>query len=177
MKGYAIEGLILQDKEETIDHLMTAYGQEILQLVYSYVKNKAVAEDLTQEIFIKCFKSLHTYNGRATIRTWLWRIAINTSKDYLKSWYNNNVIVSEDEPFTAHLANDAVEQEVIKKDEDAQLAAAVMRLPVIYREVIYLFYFEDLMVKEIADLVGMNQNTVKTRLKRAKELLKEQLEG
>ncbi|RHW41735.1 sigma-70 family RNA polymerase sigma factor [Neobacillus notoginsengisoli] len=160
-----------------IDQLMTLYGQEILQLVFSYVKNKAVAEDLTQEIFIKCYKSLHTYKGRASLRTWLWRIAINTSKDYLKSWYNNNVVVSENEPYATRCSTNTVEHEVIKKDEDAQLAAAVMKLPVMYREVIYLFYFEDLMVKEIADLIGLNQNTVKTRLKRAKDLLKELLEG
>ncbi len=48
------------DKEELIDEIMDRYGQEILQLVYSYVKNKGLAEDLTQEIFIKCYKALHT---------------------------------------------------------------------------------------------------------------------
>ena len=77
--------------------MMNKYGQEILQLVYSYVNNKEVAEDLTQDIFVKCYKSLHTYKGKSKLKTWLWRIAINHCKDYLKSWYNKNVIATENE--------------------------------------------------------------------------------
>ena len=87
----------IEDKEDLIDEIMNKYGQEILQLVYSYVNNKEVAEDLTQDIFVKCYKSLHTYKGKSKLRTWLWRIAINHCKDYIKSWYNKKVIVTDNE--------------------------------------------------------------------------------
>ncbi|WP_377890062.1 sigma-70 family RNA polymerase sigma factor [Alkalihalobacillus sp. R86527] len=164
------------DSEWIIDEVMKKYGQEVLQLVYSYVKNKTVAEDLTQEIFIKCYKSLHKYNGKSKLRTWLWRIAINHCKDYLKSWYNNNVSVSDGVMEVEAAPKESVEKMIIQRDEDQQLVSEVMNLPLKYREVIYLRYFEELQIKEIKQVTGVNSSTVKTRLKRAKLMLKERLE-
>ncbi|HDX9580711.1 TPA: sigma-70 family RNA polymerase sigma factor [Bacillus pseudomycoides] len=166
----------VEDKEVLIDEIMNKYGQEILQLVYSYVNNKEVAEDLTQDIFVKCYKSLHTYKGKSKLRTWLWRIAINHCKDYIKSWYNKKVIVTESEFTYTGVQKESVEQTVIQNDEDHRLASAVMNLPIKYREVIYLFYFEELPIKDIAMVIEVKENTIKTRLKRAKELLKKGLE-
>jgi RNA polymerase sigma-70 factor, ECF subfamily len=64
-----IDGIALEEKELIIDEIMKQYGQEILQLAFSYVNNKVVAEDLTQDIFVKCYKNLHTYSGNAKLRT------------------------------------------------------------------------------------------------------------
>ena len=160
-----------------MDDIMQEYGQDLLQLVYAYVKNQAMAEDLTQEIFVKCYQALPTYKGKSTIKTWLWRIAINHCKDYLKSWYNQKVLARTDELFSLQESKENVEQTVIQQDEDARLAEIVMQLPVLYREVIYLFYFEMLAIKEIAQVLEINSNTVKTRLRKGKALLKERLEG
>lgn len=160
-----------------MDDIMQEYGQDLLQLVYAYVKNQAMAEDLTQEIFVKCYQALPTYKGKSTIKTWLWRIAINHCKDYLKSWYNQKVLARTDELFSLQESKENVEQTVIQQDEDARLAENVMQLPVLYREVIYLFYFEMLAIKEIAQVLEINSNTVKTRLRKGKALLKERLEG
>jgi RNA polymerase sigma-70 factor, ECF subfamily len=167
---------VSENAAEAIDEIMTRYGQEILQLAFSYVKNKQIAEDLTQEIFVKCYKSLHTYSGKSKFRTWLWRIASNHCKDYLKSWYNKNVFTTDYQPIYDSIQSESVEQTVIQDEEDGQLASAVMELPVIYREVIYLFYFEEMSIKEIAVVTEAKENTIKTRLKRGKELLKERLE-
>ena len=71
------------------------------------------------------------------------------------------------------MSQKSVEQTVIQNDEDHQLASAVMNLPIKYREVIYLFYFEEMPIKEIAAVIEVKENTVKTRLRRGKELLKE----
>ena len=71
---------------------------------------------------------------------------------------------------------ESVEQTVIQNAEDSRLASAVMSLPIKYREVIYLFYYEELSIKEIAMVIDVKENTIKTRLKKAKELLKEGLE-
>ncbi|MBT2645032.1 sigma-70 family RNA polymerase sigma factor [Bacillus sp. ISL-41] len=167
---------VSENAAEAIDEIMTRYGQEILQLAFSYVKNKQIAEDLTQEIFVKCYKSLHTYSGKSKFRTWLWRIASNHCKDYLKSWYTKNVFTTDYQPIYDSIQSESVEQTVIQDEEDGQLASAVMELPVNYREVIYLFYFEEMSIKEIAVVTEAKENTIKTRLKRAKELLKERLE-
>lgn len=173
----AAELFEIEDKEAFIDEIMNKYGQEILQLVYSYVNNKEVAEDLTQDIFVKCYNSLHTYKGKSKLKTWLWRIAINHCKDYLKSWYNKKIILTGNESTYIGVQKESVEQTVIQQDEDQRLASAVMNLPIKYREVIYLFYFEELPIKEIAVVIEVNENTVKTRLRKAKELLKARLEG
>ncbi|WNF24757.1 sigma-70 family RNA polymerase sigma factor [Mesobacillus jeotgali] len=167
---------VIENGAEAIDEIMNRYGQEILQLSFSYVKNKQIAEDLTQEIFVKCYKSLHTYSGKSKFRTWLWRIASNHCKDYLKSWYNKNVFTTDYQPLYDSIQSDSVEQTVIQDEEDDQLASAVMELPVNYREVIYLFYFEEMSIREISLVTEVKENTIKTRLKRAKELLKERLE-
>ncbi len=71
---------------------------------------------------------------------------------------------------------ESVEQTVIQNAEDRELASAVMSLLIKYREVIYLFYYEELSIKEIATVIDVKENTIKTRLKKAKELLKEGLE-
>ncbi len=104
----------VQDKEGAIQEIMDTYGQSVLQLVYSYVKNKAVAEDLTQEIFMKCFKNLHKYNGKSKIRTWIWTIAINHSKDYLRSWYNRKVVLSEEKVMRVKHNHLSTEEEVMQ---------------------------------------------------------------
>lgn len=167
----------IQDKDKAIHEIMDIYGQSVLQLVYAYVKNKAVAEDLTQEIFVKCYKNLHKYNGKSKLKTWLWSIAINHSKDYLRSWYNRNVVVSEKKVMRVEDEDAGPEEEVIQNDVDKELVNAIMKLPTKYREVIYLYYYEELNTREMAKVLRINENTIKTRLKRAKVILKEQLGG
>lgn len=160
----------MKDDKSLLDEIMSLYGQDILQLVYSYVKDAVVAEDLTQEIFIKCYKALPTYNQQSNIRTWLWRIAINHCKDYRKSWYFRNVSTAEEaQEWTS---TDNVEEEVIQHDEDMQLAGAVMELPIQYRELIYLHYFQEMKLKEISEITGVKLGTVKTRMRQAKRRLK-----
>jgi RNA polymerase sigma-70 factor, ECF subfamily len=171
-----IDGFLTEDKELLMDEIMNQYGQEILQLTYSYVNNKAIAEDLTQDIFVKCYKSLHTYSGKSKLRTWLWRIAINHCKDFHRSWYTKNVVIAGEEMPSNGTKKELVEQSVIQKEKDDELISAIMTLPIKYREVIYLFYYEEMPLKEIAVVTDTGINTVKTRLRRAKELLKERLE-
>lgn len=160
----------MKDDESLLDEIMSLYGQDILQLVYSYVKDPVVAEDLTQEIFIKCYKALSTYNQQSNIRTWLWRIAINHCKDYRKSWYFRKVSTAEEEQ--EWTSTDDVEEEVIQQDEDRQLAVAVIELPIQYRELIYLHYFQEMKLKEISEITGVKLGTVKTRMRQAKRRLK-----
>ena len=176
MGELSIANIALENREALIDELMQQYGQDILQLVYSYVNNQTIAEDLTQDIFVKCYQSLSTYKGKSSLKTWLWRIAINHSKDYIKSWYNRRVLPTAYEALCENTRIESVEQTIIQQDADEQLSAAVMGLPVKYREVIYLFYFEELPIKEIAAVLEVNANTVKTRMRKGKDILKKRLE-
>ena len=176
MDSYSIEQTKLLSYETIIDELMTEYGQDILHLVIQYVHNRSVAEDLTQEIFVKCYKALPTFHFNSSMKTWLWRIAINHTKDYLKSWYAKNVEATEEDVFAQVKSDNCVEQQVLQQLEDDELVRAVFALPIKYREVIYLCYYEEQSMKEMADILQLNESTVKTRLRKAKQLLKKRLE-
>lgn len=164
-------------QEELLEQLMTNYGQDILQLVYTYVRDNALAEDLTQEIFIKCYRALSNYKGQATLKTWLWRIAINHTKDYLKSWHTRHMTVTEAQQFEHLTDNESVEQMIEQQESQRTVIDAVMKLPIKYRELVYLHYFEEYSLQEMAQILKVNRNTLKTRLRKARMLLGEHLEG
>lgn len=164
MDSYSIDQTKLLSNEIIIDELMSDYGQDILQLVMQYVHNLTVAEDLTQEIFVKCYKALPTFHFNSSMKTWLWRIAINHTKDHLKSWYAKNVEATEENLFLQVKSKDCIEQQVIQQQQDNELALAVLSLPMKYREVIYLCYYEEQSMKEMADVLQLHESTVKTRL-------------
>jgi RNA polymerase sigma factor (sigma-70 family) len=159
---------------ETLERIMNEYGSEIKRLVYSYIKNPSDADDVTQEVFVMVYRKLNTFQGKSTLRSWVYAIAINKCKDYLRSWKVRNIklkgkleqfVKSADPPNTP-------EQHIIGKNEEKQLLNQVMSLPMKYREVIILFYFEEFSVNEIADSLSINQNTVRTRLNRGRRKLK-----
>jgi RNA polymerase sigma-70 factor, ECF subfamily len=160
-------------KEELLEKAMKDFGQEVLYIAFSYVKDFRMAEDITQEVFIKLYTKMESFRGESSLKTWVISIAINQSKDYLKRWETQKLF------FTDKIAdffrnNDrSLEKRIIKKEIDNDLLKNVLTLPLKYREVIILYYFEELKMIEIADCLSININTVKTRLNRAKELLGE----
>lgn len=164
-----------EEKAAWLEDIMDEYGQDLLQLVYSYVKNHAVAEELTQDIFVKCYQKIDTYKQQSSLKTWIWRIAMNHCKDYLRSWYNRKMILSEKLSTQAFTPKEVVEMVIIQKTEEERLSEAVLALPIKYRELIYLHYFEELTILEIEQLLVVNANTIKTRLRKAKQLLKREL--
>lgn len=177
MEEIVVDGIGITDKEEILDYLMDQYGQNIARLVFSYVKNMAASEELTQEIFIKAYEKLDSFKGRSSIKTWLWQIAINHCKDYLKSWHVRKVILTEKFFHHLHTETDNVENAVLQYATEEIVSRAVLELPLKYREVVFLHYYEELTIREIGEMTGINQNTIKTRLKKAKEMLKKNLKG
>lgn len=73
------------EKGKLIDELMNLHSRKVYLLAYSYVKDKGLAEDIAQEVFIKCYKSLNHFRGDAQITSWIYRITVNTAKDFLRS--------------------------------------------------------------------------------------------
>lgn len=149
---------------DEMHELMNTYSGYLLQLSYMYVKDWAAAEDVVQESFIKYFKNPQQFERRAHIKTYLSKIVIHTSHDYIRSWKSRTKLLSKMFSYQMDPVEEAVEQ--------TELLKFVLTLPLKYREVITLFYYEDLTSAEIAALLGMSENTVKTRLRRGRELLK-----
>ncbi|MEW9110153.1 MAG: sigma-70 family RNA polymerase sigma factor [Cytobacillus gottheilii] len=155
--------------------IVELYVNDIRKIVFSYVKNHHTMEDITQEVFLTAYNNFHTFRDEGSIKNWLLKIAVNKSKDYLKSWNHRKVQMthwfSKEEQ-----SNKDTEETVISTLRDQELANSIMQLPVKYREIIIFYYYQELDTNEISSLLELNVNTVKTRLIRSRDLLKRRLD-
>lgn len=161
--------------EHIMKEWMAEYHGLVFRTTYYYVKNRATAEDLTQEVFVKAFQKMDTFRHEARPETWLYRIAINTAKDYLKSWNHRKLMLTS--TFFEKDASDSIEHQVMKQFQNDELLKNVMALSTKYREVIVLYYFEEVKTPEIAVLLGVKESTVRVRLMRGLEKLRQSLKG
>jgi len=162
-------------KESLLESLIEDYGTELKRVAFLYVKDQALAEDIIQEVFISCYHHLDSFRQESSYKTWLMRITINKSKDALKRWsFRNFISKAEIEPEV--LEQNTPESATVTGMEKKELIQEVLKLPIKLREVIILFYYKDLSVEEISAILQLNENTIKTRLFRAREKLKLKLE-
>ncbi|WP_409275977.1 sigma-70 family RNA polymerase sigma factor [Neobacillus sp. SCS-31] len=156
------------------DELVKEYVNDIRKIVYTYVKNHHTMEDITQEVFLSAFNNFASFRGESSIKTWLVKIAINKSKDYLKSWHYRAIQITN--WIKEESGNSNTEKTIIDNDRDKELARIIMELPIKYREVIILYYYEELDSIEISNILNLKINTVKTRLIRGRDLVKRRFE-
>ncbi len=148
-----------------INDYITRYGAMILRLAMHRVNHLQEAEDITQEVFLKLFRQgIQTFHDEEHLKAWLIRVTINLCKDHTKSaWFSKRVHITE---------------EITQKQEESYpVLEAVKSLPVKYRDVIYLHYYEGYEVKEIAELLHRKQNTVLSQLSRGRTMLKKAMIG
>lgn len=139
------------------------------RLAYSYVKNPDDALDVIQESICKAIHGAHTLKSPEFIKTWYYRIVINTALDLLRK--QKKLVLADDEAFeTLHAVVD-------DPMEDYDLHQALERLPGHYRTVVVLRYFEDLPLNDIAEVTGLPLSTVKTRLYKSLKMLRLELES
>lgn len=161
------------NKDILIEELIDKHGDDILRICYLYTKDYSQAEDLFQEVFLKVYKNINSFNNQSEISTWIIRITINTCKDYLKSaWIKRNILFwsIEERGDTINTENEAIKE--IDKD---YILSSVLKLPSKYREVIYFYYYKGLKTKEIAEVLKIKESVVRSRLMRAREILKKEL--
>ncbi|WP_301109347.1 sigma-70 family RNA polymerase sigma factor [Sporosarcina sp.] len=164
------------ESEKWLRNLMDEYGGRLTNLAYSYLKDWGKAQEVVQDVFFTCYSQYAKIEEIQSLEAWTYRITINRCKDVLKSSWIKRVTVNNN--LFAFLKSTTVSPEaaVIARDENTMLVKKVLELPVKYREVIHLFYYEELSVAEISALLKININTIKTRLKRGRELLGVNLE-
>lgn len=138
------------------------------RLAYSYVKNKDDALDIVQDSIYKAITSSDSLQDLEYMHTWFCRIIINTSLDFLKK--KKRIIIGNEDLL------DKMDLGTFDDYENLDLSKALDELPEIYRHVIILRYFEDFKIKEIAQILNENINTIKSRLYKALEILKIQLD-
>lgn len=147
------------------------YYPLIYRVAFTQMKNHADAEDISQEVFVRLLRSDQNYQSAEHEKAWMIRTTINLCRDLQKSKWK-----------TASVGMDAIgEQEKtylkVPYIEEDDTLWAVLSLPEKYRNSLYLFYYEDYSIKEIALGLSMEENTVKTNLRRGRELLKRVLKG
>ncbi len=171
MKEYVSEKQqqLSNSTDERLIQLMDQYGNMIIRLAYTYVKQKEAAEDISQEVFISCYKHLDSFEEKATYKTWLYKITVNKCKDYLKSWSKRNLFSMELNKLVYFHSTNQEEEE----NSDREIFDEVMKLPIKQREVIILHYYEEFSIQEISELLKLNCNTIKTRLHRGRNKLKQ----
>lgn len=182
-RDYVLLRRALDDNDQNAyAELMQLYRDSIYFMLIKIVKNSDDAEDLTLDTFGKAFRYLDKYSPKYAFSTWLFRIAVNNSIDYIRHKNNSPQCLDDDlsEDGTLRLIDSSEsnssptpEQEVINKQRVQMLKTAVAQLPEKYRKVVELRYYEDLAYDEIAEQLGISLSNVKIQLLRAKNMLSE----
>ena len=156
-------------RREWLNDAMTRWERQILHLCFAYLGDTAQAEDAVQETFFKAWKNYGSFRGDAEEKTWLTRIAINTCKDLLKSSWARNTDRS--------VTPDSLPEGSVPFDErDDTVTRAVLALPEGLKEVTLLHWYQGLTLKEMQKVLRLPRSTVKYRLKKAKAILRKELE-
>lgn len=159
------------ESEKWLHELMENYGDRLTNLAYSYLKDWGKAQEVVQDVFLTCYSHYAKIEEIQSLEAWTYRITINRCKDVLKSSWIKRVTVNSTLFDFLKSTSGSPEAAAIAQDENAILIEKVLALPVKYREVIHLYYYEEISVAEMSVLLKININTIKTRLKRGRELL------
>ena len=155
------------DKNHQAERLANAYADAILRLSYTYLKNTADAQDICQTVFVKLLTEPRTFDSAGHERAYILRMAANACKDLLKSFFRGHTVP----------LDEAAAYPAQPPPDYRDVWEAVFALPQKYRDVVYLYYFEEYTAPEISRILGKNVNTIYTLLTRAKQMLRERLGG
>ena len=169
----------INGQEGSFEELVRRYQRPISAYVYRMVGNYESALDLTQEIFIKVYASLRRYRSEFKFSTWIYKIAHNAAVDHLRrsSTREQSLIHgSEGDQFELPIESRRLspEQESERKERRVEIESVVRALPANYRELIILRHSQDLTYEEIVEVTGLPLGTVKNRLFRAREMMRQQ---
>ncbi|XEC96176.1 sigma-70 family RNA polymerase sigma factor [Paenibacillus tarimensis] len=157
------------EPSSALERLMTLYGTAVLRTAYFYLGDRHLAEDISQEVFIRAYRNWSNFRGDSSTKTWLTKITINLCRDKL------GLKSSSEEPtdpvLLQYTGQSGVEEQAMKRMMNTAILKQVMKLPTHYHEVVYLYYYLELSTGEIAEATGTPEGTVRGRLHRARELL------
>ncbi|HHQ14921.1 MAG TPA: RNA polymerase sigma factor RpoE [Chromatiales bacterium] len=169
---------VQQGDKRAFDLLVLKYQHKIVKLVMRYVRDPAEAQDVTQEAFLKAYRALPRFRGDSAFYTWLYRIAINTAKNYLVSMsrrpldYDLDLQAPEQYAVNARLRDDATPDRVIQRDELREaVESTIAGLPDELRTAISLREIDGLSYEEIAQAMECPVGTVRSRIFRARDAI------
>lgn len=152
--------------KDYIGDLLDKYSDMVLRIAYTYLKNRADAEDIVQDVFLRIIDKKPSFNDESHEKSWLIRATINMCKNKVNMFWNKNKCSIDD------VQEFAVSD---KYNTDTSVFQAVMALGEKYRVVVYMYYYEGYSTPEIADVIGKNETTIRSLLHRARNKLKDML--
>ena len=153
-----------EDRAQALTRMVAEYQGALLRMCYLYLQDASAAQDAVQETFLKAYKGYEAFRGESQERTWLMSIAINVCRDMNRSAWLRHIdrrVTPEDVPLPAPQAEEAL-----------ALAEAIRRMPNRHRDVILLYYYQDMTIKEVAEALHAAPSTILKRLNQAKDKLK-----
>ncbi|MBZ9686580.1 sigma-70 family RNA polymerase sigma factor [Clostridium estertheticum] len=160
----------LKNKEASaFEALLNIYGYKILRVCYLILKDINLAEDVTQEVFILVYRHGSKFKEKSSLFTWINKIAINKCRDILKK--NNKYTYFDD--YDEIEADSNIENEVLLSVKVNKIKDCIFLMKPLYREIITLYYYQELSIKELCEVLNENENTVKSRLIRGRKILKD----
>jgi len=156
----------LEVTKDYISDLLDKYGDMVLRIAYTYLKNRADAEDIVQDVFLRIIDKKPSFNDENHEKSWLIRATINMCKNKVNMFWNKNKCSIDD------VQEFAVSD---KYNTDTSVFQAVMALGEKYRVVVYMYYYEGYSTPEIAKVIGKSETTIRSLLHRARNKLKDML--
>lgn len=153
--------------EQEVNRAVERYADTVRRLCMIHLKNYHDSEDIFQTVFLKYVLSSVVFESEEHEKAWFIRVTINACKDFFKDFFRSHTVPLEE---LLH------QQEELTPD-NSEVLDAVLSLPVKYRDVVYLYYYEEYTAVEIASILKKNKNTVYMLLTRSKRLLREKLGG
>lgn len=170
MTDYELVTKCLQGEQESFAELVSRYKKLIYSVVYYYIKDREEINDVSQEVFLRIYKSLASYNPQFKFSTWSVRIATNLCLDMIRKRRLNSVPIEEIEAVSKD--EDTPEKRYLGKERSAQIRKAIAELPEKYRTPIILYHQKGASYKEMADLLNQPMSIIKNRLYRARLILR-----
>ena len=150
-----------------LNQICDKYGNRLYATAFSICKHPQDAEDVVQEALLRLYHTDKEFESEEHVKAWLIRVTVNAAKSTKRLFWNQNRTSYED----------YMDSLQFEEPSDKTLMDEVLALPEKYRIVIHLHYFEEYKIKEIADILKLSENTVKTRLFNGRKILKSRLEG
>lgn len=156
----------MRSEEEAV-RAIERHADTVRRLCLIHLKNETDTEDIFQTVFLKYVLSSVSFEDEEHEKAWLIRVTINACRDLLRSFFRSRTVP----------LDQLLEQPAPVRPDHREVLEAVLALPVKYREVVYLHYYEGYTAPQIGQILGRNVNTVYTYLTRSKQMLKESLGG
>lgn len=168
--------IIRQKNPDRYDEIMDRYQGKLFAYLYRLVGSKEDAEDILQDVFLKAYENLNSYDSKRKFSSWIYRISHNEAVNYIRrkslkkfiSW--ESVVMSKDKLEISSREN-GVDKNLLKKEKKQELEKAIENLPFKYKQILILRYFSEKSYQEISEILGKPMNTVGTLISRAKEKL------